>query len=241
LVSYNDKHNQANGENNSDGESNNQSWNSGWEGETDDPYVEALREQQIRNFLTILLVSQGTPMIVMGDEVRRTQHGNNNTYGQDNELGWFNWDGVEHDDLRHARADPLFVSTRFSGQFWSSLDEDHQMAITWRGTQPHQPNWAAVRTPAFSLSHQRRRLPACDAQRLLAAGVRAAAAEARALDRIVDTHRRRRTTTATRGKHQVINGRVLGRRSRGGDPAGAWEVGLTFFEAVRNSCLSQLM
>ncbi len=159
LVSYNDKHNEANGEGNSDGESNNQSWNSGWEGETDDPYVEALREQQIRNFLTILLVAQGTPMIVMGDEVRRTQHGNNNTYGQDNELGWFNWDDVEkHGDLlRFTKGLIHFIQEHkiFNReQFWSSLDDDHQMAITWHGTQLYSPDWGdSARTLAFSLGH----------------------------------------------------------------------------------------
>jgi glycogen operon protein len=92
LVSYNDKHNEANGENNADGESHNRSWNCGKEGETDDIEILALREQQKRNFLTTLYLSQGVPMIVAGDEMGRTQHGNNNAYCQDNDISWVDWD-----------------------------------------------------------------------------------------------------------------------------------------------------
>ncbi|MDY5153752.1 glycogen operon protein [Actinobaculum suis] len=92
LVSYNEKHNEANGEGNADGESNNRSWNCGVEGPTDDPEILALRKRQIRNFLTTLMVSQGVPMLSHGDEIGRTQQGNNNTYCQDNELSWVDWD-----------------------------------------------------------------------------------------------------------------------------------------------------
>jgi isoamylase len=92
LVSYNDKHNDANGEDNNDGESHNRSWNCGVEGETDDLDIVALREQQKRNLLTTLLLSQGVPMILHGDELGRTQQGNNNVYAQDNELSWVDWD-----------------------------------------------------------------------------------------------------------------------------------------------------
>jgi isoamylase len=92
LVSYNDKHNEANGEGNRDGESTNRSWNSGAEGETDDAEVLALRARQQRNLLTTLLLSQGVPMICHGDEMGRTQAGNNNAYCQDNELSWVDWD-----------------------------------------------------------------------------------------------------------------------------------------------------
>src|SRR5437763_309690 len=92
LVSYNDKHNEANLEENRDGESNNLSWNCGAEGPTDDPTIVALRERQKRNFLATLLFSQGVPMISHGDELGRTQRGNNNTYCQDNELTWIDWD-----------------------------------------------------------------------------------------------------------------------------------------------------
>ncbi|NEO31466.1 MAG: glycogen debranching protein GlgX [Symploca sp. SIO3C6] len=92
LVSYNDKHNQANGENNRDGESYNRSWNCGVEGPTDNPEILKLRERQRRNFLVTLMLSQGVPMLLGGDEMGRSQHGNNNPYCQDNEISWFNWD-----------------------------------------------------------------------------------------------------------------------------------------------------
>jgi glycogen operon protein len=91
LVSYNDKHNEANGEGNRDGTDDNRSWNCGAEGETDDPEVIALRARQQRNFLTTLLLSQGTPMLLGGDELGRTQGGNNNAWCQDNEISWYDW------------------------------------------------------------------------------------------------------------------------------------------------------
>ena len=92
LVSYNDKHNEANGEDNRDGTDDNRSWNRGVEGPTDDPEIRALRGRQQRNFLATLLLSQGVPMLLGGDEIGRTQHGNNNAWCQDNELSWFDWD-----------------------------------------------------------------------------------------------------------------------------------------------------
>jgi isoamylase len=92
LVSYNEKHNEANGENNKDGSDNNMSWNCGAEGPTDDEEIINLREQQKRNFLTTLMLSQGLPMLLGGDELSRTQKGNNNAYCQDNEINWFNWE-----------------------------------------------------------------------------------------------------------------------------------------------------
>jgi glycogen operon protein len=92
LVSYNEKHNEANGEQNQDGTNNNDSWNCGAEGPTDDPAVNALRWQQKRNLITTLLLSQGVPMLLAGDELSQTQQGNNNTYCQDNELTWLHWD-----------------------------------------------------------------------------------------------------------------------------------------------------
>ncbi len=94
LVSYNEKHNEANGENSQDGESHNRSWNCGVEGETDDPQVLQLRERQRRNMLATLILSQGIPMLLGGDEMGRTQKGNNNGYCQDSEISWFNWDLV---------------------------------------------------------------------------------------------------------------------------------------------------
>ena len=95
LVSYNEKHNEDNGEENQDGESHNLSWNCGVEGPTDDPDILALRERQKRNFLATLLLSQGVPMLLSGDECERTQQGNNNVYCQDNKLSWFNWNWTE--------------------------------------------------------------------------------------------------------------------------------------------------
>jgi isoamylase len=91
LVSYNDRHNEANGENNQDGHAHNLSWNGGVEGPTEDPAVLALRARQKRNFLATVLLSQGVPMLLMGDEKSRTQNGNNNAYAQDNEISWLNW------------------------------------------------------------------------------------------------------------------------------------------------------
>jgi isoamylase len=98
LVSYDAKHNEANAENNNDGESHNRSWNHGIEGETGDPRIRALRERQKRNFLVTLLLAQGVPMLLGGDEMGRTQRGNNNAYCQDNEISWFHWD-LEQDDV----------------------------------------------------------------------------------------------------------------------------------------------
>jgi isoamylase len=122
LVSYNDKHNEANGEGGQDGESHNRSWNSGVEGETDDLEVIALREQQKRNFLTTLLLSQGVPMLLHGDELGRTQHGNNNVYAQDSELAWIDWERAKDFEVltdftarltRLRREHPVFRRRRF--------------------------------------------------------------------------------------------------------------------------------
>ena len=127
LVSYDHKHNEANGEDNRDGSDDNRSWNCGHEGPTDDPAVLALRARQKRNFLTTLLLSQGVPMLLAGDEMGRTQQGNNNAYCQDNEISWVNWAVHDEDDqalvdyirtLIGLRADhPVFRRRRFfSGQ-----------------------------------------------------------------------------------------------------------------------------
>jgi isoamylase len=91
LVSYDRKHNEANGDDNKDGADDNDSWNMGVEGPTDDPNINAMRERQVRNFLTTLLFSQGVPMIAGGDEIARSQRGNNNAYCQDNEMTWYDW------------------------------------------------------------------------------------------------------------------------------------------------------
>jgi glycogen operon protein len=107
LVSYNEKHNEANGEENRDGTDDNRSWNCGVEGETDDPEVAALRARQQRNFLTTLLLSQGTPMILGGDEMGRSQRGNNNAWCQDNEISWYEWSEDERKDEARAFAQRL--------------------------------------------------------------------------------------------------------------------------------------
>ncbi|MBA3529819.1 MAG: glycogen debranching enzyme, partial [Propionibacteriaceae bacterium] len=122
LVSYHNKHNQANGEDGRDGESHNASWNCGVEGETDDERVNALRLRQQRNFLTTLMVSQGVPMVAHGDELGRTQRGNNNVYAQDNELSWINWNLDEDQSqllqfaaniIRIRKDHPVFRRRRF--------------------------------------------------------------------------------------------------------------------------------
>ena len=100
LVTYNHKHNEDNGEDNRDGHDDNRSWNCGFEGPTDDPGIERLRNRQVKNFLTATMLSVGVPMFVMGDEVRRTQRGNNNAYCQDNDTSWFDWSLVsKHADV----------------------------------------------------------------------------------------------------------------------------------------------
>jgi isoamylase len=146
LVSYNDKHNEANGENNRDGADDNRSWNCGVEGPTDDPVIEKLRNRQVKNFLTTTLLSIGMPMILMGDEVRRTQGGNNNAYCQDNETSWFDWTRLDaHADvhrfvrllcrrrlLREMETEPTRVS----------LDQLMREARWhWHGVKLFQPDW----------------------------------------------------------------------------------------------------
>ncbi|MDE3025473.1 MAG: glycogen debranching protein GlgX, partial [Acidobacteriota bacterium] len=104
LVSYNDKHNEANEEENKDGTDDNRSWNHGVEGDTDDPEIAAVRARQQRNFLVTLLLSQGVPMLLGGDELGRTQHGNNNAWCQDNEISWFDWDAADDSLVSFVRG-----------------------------------------------------------------------------------------------------------------------------------------
>jgi glycogen operon protein len=104
LVSYNEKHNLDNGENNNDGENHNRSWNCGAEGFTDDPFILALRNRQKRNFLTTLFLSQGVPMLLAGDEISRTQNGNNNAYCHDDEISWINWEKTDHELLEFTKT-----------------------------------------------------------------------------------------------------------------------------------------
>jgi glycogen operon protein len=146
LVSYDGKHNEANGEDNRDGADDNRSWNCGVEGPTDDPIVETLRTRQVKNFLTVTLLSIGMPMILMGDEVRRTQRGNNNAYCQDNETSWFDWTLV----ARHAdvhRFLTLLNGRRLLREMGPeephvSLDQLLREAHrAWHGVKLHQPDW----------------------------------------------------------------------------------------------------
>jgi glycogen operon protein len=120
MVSYNDKHNEANGEDSQDGTDDNRSWNCGVEGQTEDPAIVALRKRQVRNLLTTLVLSLGVPMLLGGDEIGRTQLGNNNAYCQDNDISWYDWDNVSTDVLAWARAlvhlrraHPVFRRRRF--------------------------------------------------------------------------------------------------------------------------------
>ena len=126
LVSYNQKHNEANGEENRDGANDNKSWNCGVEGPTDDPAIEELRNRQVKNFLTVTLMSLGMPMILMGDEVRRTQGGNNNSYCHDNEANWFDWSLVEkHADVHR------FVKLLLARRLLRDVEhEEQRMSLT---------------------------------------------------------------------------------------------------------------
>lgn len=120
LVSYNHKHNEANGDENRDGDDHNRSWNFGVEGPTDDPEINHMRDRQKRNFLTTLFLSQGVPMLTAGDELGRTQHGNNNAYCHDNELSWINWDNIDTGLLQFTRKLIHFFKTHpaFSRRKW---------------------------------------------------------------------------------------------------------------------------
>ena len=157
LVSYDQKHNEANGESNRDGRDDGVSWNCGVEGPTDDPKVESLRNRQIRNFLTILFMSEGRPMLLMGDEVRRTQQGNNNAYCQDNATSWFDWDDVRrHSDLRRFTQELIRFhrqSSIFRDQtFWG---DPGATKITWHGLQLNRPDWGNdSHSLAFELMHE---------------------------------------------------------------------------------------
>ncbi|MEM7391434.1 MAG: glycogen debranching protein GlgX [Verrucomicrobiota bacterium] len=152
LVSYDHKHNEANAEGNRDGESHNNSWNHGHEGPTDDPAIEALRLKQIKNFLTTLLLAQGVPMVLAGDEIGRTQQGNNNAYCQDNEISWLDWDRLEsHAGLLQfvkkliafRKAQPTLRQSRFPD---SHAAPGALPAIRWFGPNGEAPHWDAGRS-----------------------------------------------------------------------------------------------
>jgi glycogen operon protein len=147
LVSYNTKHNDANGEGNRDGNDDNDSWNCGEEGDAADPATEALRERQVKNFAAILLLSQGTPMIVAGDEIRRTQRGNNNAYCQDSDISWFDWDLAKRNQDVHRFFREMIAFrrhhaiTRRPEFFTGEANERGLPDITWHGCELNQPGW----------------------------------------------------------------------------------------------------
>ncbi|MBM4424937.1 MAG: glycogen debranching protein GlgX [Chloroflexi bacterium] len=158
LVSYSAKRNEANRQNNSDGSDYNWSWNCGAEGPSDDPAINALRTRQMKNLLAILLVSHGTPMLLMGDEIRRTQRGNNNAFCQNNETSWLDWgDLSRHADMlrftreiiRFNRAHSLF----HAGQFWGSgpAEGSDRPRVSWHGVRLNQPDW---NHPSHSLAFE---------------------------------------------------------------------------------------
>jgi glycogen operon protein len=161
LVSYNHKHNEANGEDNLDGANDNRSWNCGVEGPTDDLAVERLRNRQVKNYLTVMMMSLGVPMILMGDEVRHTQRGNNNAYCQDNEISWFDWSLVKkHADVHR------FVSLLTARRVLRDVEHERQRASlntmireakhTWHGVKHHQPDWGdGSHSVAFGAELQR--------------------------------------------------------------------------------------
>jgi glycogen operon protein len=148
LVSYNQKHNEANSENNRDGADDNRSWNCGVEGPSDDPAVEALRNRQVKNFLTFTILSLGIPMIGMGDEVRRSQGGNNNAYCQDNETSWLDWSLLEkHSDVHRFMR--LLIERRLLRDLNAEM---HRLSLsqllgaarkTWNGVRHGQPDWSS--------------------------------------------------------------------------------------------------
>jgi glycogen operon protein len=150
LCAYNEKHNWANGEGSNDGISDNLSWNCGVEGETDDQFVNDLRKRQVKNFACLLMLSMGVPMIVGGDEFMRTQKGNNNTYCQDNELNWYDWDKIGSAESQEMiRFWHLLMQKRedyilhFKGKYFTSdkVSRYGVSEISWHGPNLFQPNW----------------------------------------------------------------------------------------------------
>jgi isoamylase len=149
LVSYSEKHNEANGENNLDGSMDNRSWNWGKEGPSDDPAIETLRNRLVKNFLMVTLLSLGMPMISMGDEVRRTQQGNNNAYCQDNETSWFDWTLAEkHADVQRfvtmLNAHRLFRDRKRDKRRASLNQVLREANKAWHGVNLGQPDWSGT-------------------------------------------------------------------------------------------------
>jgi glycogen operon protein len=164
LVTYEQKHNEANLEQNRDGRDDNRSWNCGVEGPTDDPEIEKVRNRQVKNFLTVTLLAIGMPMISMGDEVRRTQQGNNNAYCQDNEISWYDWSLLKkHGDVQRFLR--LLISRRLLQDLAPELQRLtlaellHQAQKEWHGVKLHQPDWGPdSHSLAFSLDLPRENL-----------------------------------------------------------------------------------
>ena len=164
LVSYNQKHNQANGEDNRDGSNDNRSWNCGVEGPSLDPAIEKLRNRQVKNFLTLTMMSLGLPMILMGDELRRTQRGNNNAYCQDNEISWLDWRLLDQyaDVHRFVR---LLIERRLLRQTGLELEGESLNRLlqgadkAWHGVKLNQPDWSDnSHSLAFSAEIRREKL-----------------------------------------------------------------------------------
>lgn len=146
LVSYNQKHNHSNGEGNNDGHNQNHSWNCGEEGETNSVDVELLRNKQVKNFLTILFLSNGTPMLNMGDEIRRTQNGNNNAYCQNNPLSWMNWDLLkQHKDTLQFTKDLIAFTqshkTFSHSAYFEGSENIHNPSVKFHGIKLNKPDW----------------------------------------------------------------------------------------------------
>lgn len=146
LVSFNQKHNLANGENNQDGDNNNLSCNYGFEGHDAPPHILKIRRQQIKNFFTTLLLSQGVPMILAGDEIGRTQNGNNNAYCQDNEISWINWDRLQQFEdiwrfvqglIQFRKMHPVLRQKRF---LTGSTEGFAHPDCVWHGVNCHNPD-----------------------------------------------------------------------------------------------------
>jgi glycogen operon protein len=161
LFTYNEKHNEANGEDNKDGNSDNSSWNCGVEGPTDDPEINALRQRQIRNVLATLLLAQGTPMVLAGDEFARTQNGNNNAYCQDNEISWVNWELLEKNEqlvtfarrlIRMRHKYPILRRNLFlTGQYNEELGVKDLTWINANGSEMEQEHWGDTNMRCFGM------------------------------------------------------------------------------------------
>ncbi len=170
LVSYNEKHNEANGEDNRDGTDDNRSWNGGVEGPTDDPEVRALRARQQRNLLATLLLSQGIPMLLAGDEMGRTQSGNNNAYNQDNELSWIDWERADlgllaftQQVIRLFHAHPVFRRRRwFIGRPIHGSDATDIAWFTAGGLEMKEENWGHDAAKSLGVFLNGRAIPSLD-------------------------------------------------------------------------------